>query len=212
MSKKKAFKDRFERFTEIFLFTREVYYRAEYLYNPASEEEKRYLHIAPERQEILFIRHLLFRSLVIELCKIFSDNENEKFNVFKLLRGLQKDGHFKSLKVDENEIYKYEKALCKHKTTIENIVTLRNQYYAHHDDTVTDLDLLEVGFPTISELLEIIERFIKFVFFNIFDADSDLSSPTFERDKYLILSQLADASKRRTEAIAKKYLLRKDNS
>lgn len=207
MGKKNDFKKKFNKFSEIFLFAREVYYRAEYFYNPASEEERRYLHNAPEKEEILFLRHVFFRSLVIELSKIFSDNDTEKFNVFKLIRGLKPDGHFKSLKVDKLELNRYEKAFNKYKSTIKNIVILRNEYYAHDDDSSTDLSLLDVGFPTISILLGVLEHFIKFIFSVVYGADSDLQSPSFERDRYLILKQLADASKRRTAEIMKKYQL-----
>ncbi len=211
VSHKEQVRENINRILLIWLFARDAYYFAEYFYNPDTVEEKSYITNSRDKYHMDFLRHLTYRTLVIELSKLFKDSVGDKFNVFKFIRKLKSDGHHKSLKFDKGILDKWEVSLTANKVVIEKIVKLRDEYYAHEDDNGTDLALLDVGFEEIFKILEIVWDVIKTIEDLILDTDlNDYLSVFSERQNFQFLRVLAEADKKRTEEICKKYILRRE--
>lgn len=85
-----------------------------------------------------FIRLALWRLTVIELCKLFSDSENQKYNLQKLLRKIAKDNKYKDLNFDNDILKQYQENLNGFADSIDEIKRLRDKLYAH-----TDIDPFE---------------------------------------------------------------------
>ena len=89
-------------------------------------------------------------TIIIQLCKIFVDNDNQKRNLHKLFNRLKTDKYdslleellfnhkgskrlFSSRSDIQNEIKLLESKIEGHDNIIEKIVILRNKLYAHSD-------------------------------------------------------------------------------
>jgi hypothetical protein len=89
-------------------------------------------------------------TIIVQLCKIFAEKNNQKRNLYKLFNRLKTDKYDE--KMEENldyhrgsarllssrediqkEISLLEKKIENHDNIIEKIVTLRNRFYAHSD-------------------------------------------------------------------------------
>lgn len=78
------------------------------------------------------IRYNLFYVLIIDLAKLFVDNDNQKFNFFKFLIKLEK-GDYKKLGVAQSTIDHYRKKLNVYSPFFKSVEKYRNKTFAHTD-------------------------------------------------------------------------------
>ncbi|HTN09230.1 hypothetical protein [Agriterribacter sp.] len=183
----------------IWLFARDAYYFAEYFHNPDTHEELNYIENSRDNHHMDFIRHLMYRTLVIELSKLFCNRNSDKFNLFKFIAALKPGGFHRTLEVDPNILEQWEQQLKSHSSTIEKIISLRDEYYAHEDDGATNLALLDVGFKQIWELLEIVWDIIKTIENVVLDTHIEDCISTFsQRESFHFLRILSEVDKKRT--------------
>lgn len=106
------------------------------------------------------IRYNLFCVLIIDLAKLFVENENQKFNFFKFLIKLEK-GDYKKLGVSQSTIDHYKNKLNVYSPFFKSVKKYRNKIFAHTDILAgispkkrffTQLeDLINLGFNIANE-------------------------------------------------------------
>jgi hypothetical protein len=134
-SKKKQLEEDIEIRWKILIIIKEVLKFAANIAEPATVRRDRHL---------TFIGWALWRLTIIELCKLFSDSDNQKFNIIKLLRKISPDGDYRSLKFSEDQLKEFKNRAEQLQPAISEITKLRNTFYAH-----TDKD----PFPQVETLL-----------------------------------------------------------
>ena len=132
-------------------------------------------------------------TIIVQLCKIFAENNNQKRNLYKLFNRLTSDKYdsdiqqqldknkdidrlFSSRTNVQNEITEIKTEISKHSDLIKKIVTLRDKYYAHSDP---DSDLPKVSNADLEVLVKLAVKIynkIRGGFFDItfmFDSNAD---------------------------------------
>jgi AbiU2 len=198
MNKKDQLRIQVAQIAEIFLTAKENFNYCYYLHNPSTPEESEYLKVD---RNLNFIRHSLWRMSVIELVKLYSSKENDKFNLQKILNRLSPGGDYAELGIDYFDIVRWESRLLGKEIAISNIVTLRDKIYAHTDPNKNDYKQLEVYFYDIEELLEIAATIIKDIYLKVFQTTINLKTPTFDRTDFDLVKVLAKAHRDSVQAI-----------
>ena len=124
MTKKEQFEKELSRITDIFFGARENFDYCYYLHKPKSKYEAEYLNV---NRDLQFIRHSLWRLCIIELTQLFSNRENDKFNLQKFLSKLLPSGHYRHLVVNQEKIYEWQTMIYSQNHVINNIITLRDK-------------------------------------------------------------------------------------
>lgn len=208
MNIKEELKDKLKKINQIYLLAQDAYFYTEYFYNPKTDGELELIENSIYKANLSMIRHLMFRTLIIEVSKLFSDSKNDKFRLQSLIMSLSKSGHYRSLGVSKEHIIKWNKLLYDNQMIIYSIITLRNKLYAHTDDPFKDYNSIGVSFHDIKILLDITSSIIKVLYSDIYDIDLRLNSATFDRKRFALLELIVNGEERRME-IANRVRLRK---
>jgi AbiU2 len=141
--------------------------------NVAIENIRRITHPEDKYEKIIlkhgFFSHYYFQArftIIIQLCKIFSDNKNQKRNVYKFFNRITSDAYdeefkkklkgnigishlFSTRKEIQDDIELIRGEIADHNELILKVVTLRNKCFAHSDPeqelpkvTNTELEIL----------------------------------------------------------------------
>lgn len=86
---------------QILIIAKEVLKFAHYFDTPETHDEHNYIN---RHRHLIFIKWSLFQLATIELSKLFSASENQKFNMLKLLKKASKDGEYRTIVKLETEI------------------------------------------------------------------------------------------------------------
>lgn len=170
----KTFKDieeRIEAINNIYFSAKVSFSDSEYLYIPDNEEEKK---VANENFFIQRIRISCWRNVVLELCKLFSDSDNEHFNLFKFLRCLKSE--YKKISrekdISDEKIDSWITELNHYKvvTIVKKLKTIRDKQIAHTDiDSTSEINKVQVTFKETHEIFEVTERILGEVVSNYLD-------------------------------------------
>jgi hypothetical protein len=180
------------------------YEYSKYLYKPNSEEELKFANNSPFFR---FTRHTHWRNLVIELAKIISDNTNQSFNIFKLLRKLEKSGDFREFKYSNEKIENWRKELTKHDKTIKEIEVLRNKIYSHTDRNKKEfIENSEIDFQKTENLINLIILIIKDIYAELLDTHAEIRPLNYTENDFNILRILSNERKQRNENRVKKFI------
>jgi len=150
-----------------------------YLSNPKSDKESELIFSNRILNEI---RYLLWVSTVLELCKLFDDNDKQCFNLHKFIRKIKQDKNkliFKDKLTSEILQIWETKLICKHTfDTIKKLKDLRDKYYAHSDRRPElSPEELTPDIKSIEELLKIGQEIIYDFQGNVFEIDQDFETP-----------------------------------
>ena len=159
MGKRKELEKELDRMAAILYGASENFEYFHYLTSPLPQDEYDFV------EANSFLRHLRYLSwqmTVIELVKLVSSSENQKFNIFKLLKKFE-NGHYKTIEVHEVCPPLWEGSILKHGNTIVVLNEVRDRIYAH-----TDRDTHELGqksFPIlgIRELIHDLQSTLNFI-------------------------------------------------
>lgn len=179
MTTKEDYKAEIESIINIWGKAKLFYKDALYLSNPKSAKESELIF----RNIILNeIRYLLWLSTVLELCKLFDDNDKQCFNLHKFIRKIQQDKNkliFKDKLTSEILKVWETKLKCKQTSdTIKKLKDLRDKYYAHSDRRPElSPEELTPDIKSIEELLMIGQEIIYDFQGNIFETDQDFETP-----------------------------------
>ena len=198
MTQKEQFEKELSRITDIFFGARENFDYCYYLHKPKSRYEAEYLHVDRDLQ---FIRHSLWRMCIIELTQLFSNRENDKFNLLKFLSKLLPTGHYRRLAVNQEKIYEWQTMIYSQNHVINNIIILRDKIYAHTDPDKDQYKQIEVYFRDIVSLLEIVASIITDLHSSVLKRTLLLRNPVFDRNNFTLVRILAEERDRRVSEI-----------
>lgn len=159
---------------------------------------------------ISFISYNCWYILIIELCKLFEqNNKNQHYNVYRLLNILKnnyKKLEYKNLisKSDIDQFYNNLNALEVIKVR-DKIVQLRNKFYAHTDrDADIFVNNIRVTLNEVELLFNVLRNFIYEIKSKVFDGHTIFEDKIFiQIDE--ILAKIETANKIRHEEIIRKY-------
>ncbi len=77
-------------------------------------------------------RYMAYKMLVIEACKLFTNNNNQKYNFYKLFEKLG-TGEFRQLYVGNSKIENWKNDINLHSDFIIGLKYLRDNLFAHTD-------------------------------------------------------------------------------
>jgi len=207
MPTKKELKENIWLIWKILTLAKECYQYSYYMHKPETPGELEYLKYS---QHFQFIRHILWRNTVIELCKLFSKSSGrDKFNIFHFIGKLKKDGHFRSFDVDATKITDWESRLDANKETIEKLLILRDKVYAHTDRMNKNPDDLTPTFEAVKQLIDIVENVIQEIYATVFETHAMMETPLFNRNRFDIVKVLADAKNTRLQPLLDEIKQRK---
>ncbi len=174
----------------IYVYLKDAFAYSYYLHNPATIEEKEYLHLS---QDFIFIKHSLFRTTIIELAKLFTKGiKSNNFNIYDFIKKFEKNNSFSSLSIDITQIEKWNLFLNDNENIIKDIQKLRHNYYAHtykkRKETKFETDF---DFKQIKILLTFIEEVISYIYSTFFKSSIELENLTFDVNSFNIIKILA---------------------
>jgi hypothetical protein len=204
-AKKEELGKKLEQVLHVYMFAQDAYLYTEYFHNPSSKEELELVMNSPHSPELSVIMHLMFRTLVVETSKLFSRSDNDKFQLTKFIESLSSNGYFGDLGISKEQIEKWEYRLEKSNETINETLLLRDKIYAHTENPLADYSEIDISFKKIKHLLDLAKDIISNVYSELFDTGVIFDSPTFDKERFGILTLLAKAEAQRTKEIFDKY-------
>ncbi len=196
-------KEKLNKIAHLFMITKESYLYAEYFHNPETKEEKEILNDLVYYYHFRFINHILFKNTVIELAKLFSSRSTDKFRIGKLIENFKRDGQFGDFGINESSLKIWESYLTKYKGSIDFILKLRDELYAHTDEKEFDYNSIDLSFIKLKELIDLGEKIIKQLYSELFQIGFYFESQKFERTRFPILKVLAIGEEKRKSDISK---------
>ncbi len=197
--------DKLRKILHIYIFAQEAYLYTEYFHNPATKEESELVTNSPHSSNLSTIMHIMFRTTISEISKLYSRSDHDKFRLESFIKSLLPSGHFREIEVAIDHVEQWQKQLDENKDIIDNILLLRSKLYAHTDNPMTDYKGVEISFKQIKVLLELAADILKKIYAEIFDAEQQTDSPTFDRDRFLIPKLAAKGEKDRLTEIFNRH-------
>nr|WP_288837590.1 hypothetical protein [uncultured Flavobacterium sp.] len=191
--------------THVYMGAQDAYLYTEYFHNPSTKDELNLVVKSVHSSSISVIMHLMFRTLIVEISKLYSQSKNDRFQLGSFVNSLSHTGHFAKIGVEPRYIERWTVLLADNRPIIQNIRTLRNKLYAHTENPMAPYGDIDITFKQIKTLLEIASEIITCIYRDVFDADIQLSSPSFDRERFSLLKLLVKAENSRLSDIYKKY-------
>lgn len=192
----------------VLLDAKDVFNYCKYFYEPPNREE---CELANSMIHIRIIRFALYKQTVIELAKLLSGSDNDKFRISKYIDALKPDGYYGELKFPMEKILQYEKNFSSVNNIISDVLTLRDKFYAHTERILTYANsmyyndfYLFITPTSLEKLINILNSIFVDVFSHFFDSDLDLSL-TSETDKITILSDVVAIRKLEKQKIMDEF-------
>lgn len=180
---------------ETYIFAQEVYFYTEYFHNPRTKEELEIIISDFPGRDIRFIMHIMFRTLIIETCKLFRQSRVEKFSLYALLNSLS------GTEAGDLIAREFKEEMRQNKGVIDIIFLLRDKCYAHYDLKITELSKIEITIQKIKQLLDLAYKIIHHVGSNILNTVYINDPVRFDRNRFILLHLMAKAEKQRRENI-----------
>jgi hypothetical protein len=187
----------------ILLDTKEVFNYCKYLYEPPKYEESE---LANSLSYIRLIRFALYKQTVIELSKLISSSNNDNFRISKYINALKSDGYYGDLHFPKQRILKYEADLASVEKIKDDIILLRNDFYAHTKRIFTYANSMNysdfylfIPPPIIEKLITILTNIFVDVYSCLFGSDLDLSIES-DTENITILSDMVTIRRLEKEA------------
>lgn len=194
-------KEKLDKISQIYILAQEVYLYTEYFHRPNTKGEFNLFTDSIHSIHLCFISHLMFRTLINEVSKLFSSSTSDKYRLESFINSLAKNGHFRKIDFPNAKIELWQEKLDTNKNIIVDIISIRNQVYAHTDKSLNLTNEIEVTFEKIKSLLDFALEVIKGIYIIVFDTHFDEKSPQFDRKNFLILKLLAKAEAQRIEEL-----------
>lgn len=165
-------------FWKIVYRCKEYYLYCYHLHKPKSELEADYMN---RSRFFRTTAHIYWRTLVIEIAKIYCDRENEKYNVSKFIRQLDSDG---KIRFKKDFLYKWAEFINQNKDVIKCIVDLRDKYYAHTDtpEQKAQINYSSLTINQLEPLIKNAEEIIEQIHLLLFDSGVSFRVDFDEKD------------------------------
>jgi hypothetical protein len=195
MKKIEEIKDEIWRIWEILILAKECFHYSLYLHSPKTPKELDYVN---KSQDLQFIRHILWRTAIIELSKLFSvSDKRDRFNINHFIKKLKKDGYFGGLLVKPSTIDKWEKEIEQNSHTISILLKYRDKVYAHTDPNKDEHLKHEMSFEQTERLMGFVENIVKEIYLTILNSEID-TDIIFNKDRFDLVKLLADGHERKS--------------
>lgn len=190
MTKKDELRQEIQIIWEILTLAKECYSYSNYIRNPETIQEIKYI---AKSRDFRFMSHAFWRLCIIELSKLFSNNnDTHKFNINKLISKLKSDGHYRSLKFNQTAISLWEQKIKDNCNAIEIVQKLRNEVYSHKDRN-SNLDYAnDLTFKEVANLIQIVSEIVKSIYSECFDTDALVRTVYFHDGRFNIIKILAE--------------------
>jgi hypothetical protein len=203
--KKEELSIKLDKISRVYFFAQDAYLYTEYFHNPETDEELQLIINSPHSRELSMIMHLMFRTLIVELSKLFSRSANDKFQLEKFIKSLSPEGHFSEIGVSQEIMNSWIERIKGNKEIINDILVLRDKIYAHTDNPIATYKEIDISFKKIKVLLDIAKDILTSIYGTVFDVGLTANSPTFDRGRFILLKLLAKAEAQRVQEIFEKY-------
>ena len=195
MKKIEEIKNEIWRIWEILVLAKECFHYSYYLHKPDTIKELEYIN---QSTDLDFIRHILWRTTVIELSKLLSYSEKrDRFNINHFIRKLEKDGHFGDLGINQATIYKWKNEIEGRQVIINILLKYRDKVYAHSDPNKDEYSKLDITFKQIEQLIDFVENIIREIYGTVLNAHIDTETVIFRRQRFDLVKILADEQERK---------------
>lgn len=184
---KKDLEHKLEKIVHVYIFAQKAYLYTEYFHNPETSEERELITNPPMSHDLSLLMHLMFRTLIIEVSKLFSRSKQDNFQLEKFINSLSSSGHFRKISVSEDRIIHWKERLKKNKKIIDIIILLRDRLYAHTDNPMINYNEIDISFKQIKTLLDLAAEILKSTYADVFETDFLCDSPGFDRNRFMIL-------------------------
>lgn len=188
MSKKKEFEEDLKRIIDIYFSAQETFLINKELYNENNLTQSE-SYLRNMNTFFHFCKIYFWRNTVLELSKLFNENANEKFNIIKFISKLKPNGHFKTLKFDEEFLNRLSNQISEKQHLIENLVEQRDKVYAHEDRNNQNVKNI-ISHKEAEQLLKIVKYLIKEIYYKHYKTSIqfDLINSPATSLKYLLES------------------------
>lgn len=179
MATKEAYKVEIESIINILGRAKLFHQDTLYLSNAKSDKE---LSLISKNRILHQIRYSFWVLTVLELCKLYDDNDTQCYNFFKFIRKVKQDKNklFLKNRLPAELIDNWEKKLYDADTTaiVKRLKDLRDTYYAHSDrNPRLSPEELTPNIDSIEKLLLIGQEIIFDFKGYVFDVDQDFKLP-----------------------------------
>jgi hypothetical protein len=197
MKKLEEIKNEIWRIWEILVLAKECFHYSYYLHRPDTQKELDYIN---KSADLDFIRHILWRTTVIELSKLLSGSDKrDRFNINHFIGKLSNDGHFGDLGITKVTLDKWKNEIERKKETIDILLKYRDKVYAHSDPNKDEYSKLDITFKQTEELIDFVENIIKEIYGTILNSAIDTETIIFRRQRFDLVKILADEQERKIQ-------------
>lgn len=199
------FEAKIDKLSRVFIFAQDAYLYTDYLHKPDTKEELDLVTTSAHAREISFIMHMMFRTLIVEISKLFSKSKNDKYQLNNFILSLGPSGHFREFQVSPEIIESWHSKIRRQEKVITDIIFLRDKIYAHTDDPNKIYSEIEIALNQIAILIDIAKEIICYLYSTVLSTHFVADSPTFDRERFNLLKLLAKAESDRIAEINKMY-------
>ncbi len=180
--------DLYEKITEFWKIVygcRLYYLYCYHLHNVKSQLEHKYMNHSRFFKKT---KHVFWRTLVIEVAKLYSGRKNDKYNIQKLLENLSENGAFKKANIDKEMLKRFKNGLTQHQNVINILIGLRDSFYGHTDtpEKKAKVNYEDLAIEEVEPLIKMAEDIIREVYLKAFDSDTGLRVEFDEKDLEII--------------------------
>ncbi len=173
-----------------------------YLHAPDTQKELDYI---LKSNDLVYIRHVMWRMCIVDLAKLYSKSDNDKYRIEKLLSKLKPNGHYRSLNFSEDKIQNWEHEIKNKEILIKTVNELRNKIYAHTDNNKDKLKH-EISFCETESLILLIKVIILTIFNVIFDSEVEIETLVFDKSRFNMIKILAEENENRINRDTEEFL------
>lgn len=117
-----------------------------------------------------------WRTIVIQLCKLFSESKGEHYRLRKFIVSLKPGGYFEDAGISADKIAKWEEALALERDIIDNLLLQRNKKYAHSDRDGKEV-VNEVSIAKARELIGLVQNIVREIYSTVFESSFLIDQP-----------------------------------
>lgn len=184
-----------EEILEILFFAQENYKAFKYLRIREDDDDKAYVKKMNAYFGFAAITH--WRTVIIELSKLFASRKNEHYNLHRFVGKLKTGGEYFGAEISEVKIREWEDIFVIQKDVIADLITLRDKAIAHKDKDGKTLKS-ELTLGKIWRLIETVQKLIREIYLTVFEVsylvDDPINAPV--ENLRWIVEELAEQRKK----------------
>jgi hypothetical protein len=200
--------DKITEFWKLVYGCRQYYLYCYHLHKPKSQFEHDYL---LHSRFFKVTKHIFWRSLVIEIAKLYSNRDNDKYNIQRLLKSLSESGQFKNAKFNKEILEAWGSTIKQKESVINILLGLRDKYYGHTDspDEKAKINHNLLTIEQVEPLIDMAEDIITRIHSEVFNAGADCRVDFEERDLDIITALANNKHDKIKEMLGPKFNYKK---